>query len=403
MRRDAYHHSSREAHLHMDYRPGSTLTRLLARLESSLDLLRRRARRHRKGHRPLRIISYRGHGTARRLHLKGRVLEGRPIPPATATDSRWKNILHVLRRIESDELPDVLVRARVGEQEWSARSDEEGYFRFELDLTHSLDGGRRWYPVELELGGDVGDGAGDVRATGHVLVPPSTARFGVISDIDDTVIETGATNLLRMIRIVLLTNAHTRLPFEGAAAFYRALQQGVDGDEGNPIFYVSSSPWNFYGLLEEIFTVHEIPAGPLFLKDYGLTSEVLFATGHEEHKLEAIRTLLRTHPELRWVLIGDSGQKDPEIYRSIVRDHPDRIAVIYIRDVATTERDREIGVIAEETRRMGVEMVLVADTAEAARDAVRRGLISPNALPEIRAVKAKDEAAPSPLESIAPG
>ena len=335
-----------------------------------------------------------------RLHLQGRVLEGRPIPPATATDSRWKNVLHVLRRIESDEMPDVLVRARVGEREWNARSDEEGYFRFELDLANPLNGARSWYPVQLELGDELRDGADDVRATGQVLVPPSTARFGVISDIDDTVIETGATNLLRMIRIVLLTNAHTRLPFEGAAALYRALQQGVDGSGPNPIFYVSSSPWNFYGLLEEIFAVHEIPPGPLFLKDYGLTSEVLFASGHEQHKLDAIRTLLHTHPELRWVLIGDSGQKDPEIYRRVVRDHPERIVVIYIRDVTPAERDRQIHVIAEETRRMGVEMVLVADTAEAARDAVRRGLIAPDALPEIRAEKAKDEAAPSPLGSI---
>ena len=388
------------AYPRMEYRTGSALARLLAAAESTIDQFRHRARRRHKGNRPLRIVPYRGHGTATRLHLKGRVLEGRPIPSATATDSRWKNILHVLRRIESDEMPDVLVRARLGERDWTARTDEEGYFRFELDLPQPLNGARSWYPVELELGDEPRDAAGDVRAIGHVLVPPATARFGVISDIDDTVIETGATNLLRMIRIVLLTNAHTRLPFEGAAAFYRALQQGVEGSEGNPIFYVSSSPWNFYGLLEEIFRVHEIPAGPFFLKDYGLTSEVLFASGHEQHKLEAIRTLLRTHPELRWVLVGDSGQKDPEIYQSVARDHPDRIAVIYIRDVAPAERDREIGTIAEQTRRLGVEMVLVADTAEAARDAVRRGLISANALPEIRTEKAKDEAAPSPLGSV---
>jgi phosphatidate phosphatase APP1 len=82
------------------------------------------------------------------------------------------------------------------------------------------------------------------------------------------VLQSSVTNFLKMARMVLLGNAHTRLPFEGVAAFYRALQRGASGGEFNPIFYVSNSPWNLYDLLEDFMDVHGVPAGPLFLRDW---------------------------------------------------------------------------------------------------------------------------------------
>jgi phosphatidate phosphatase APP1 len=75
-----------------------------------------------------------------------------------------------------------------------------------------------------------------------VLVPAATARFGIISDIDDTVLWTNVTNKLNMALLMVRSNAHTRKPFQGVAAFYRALSQGVAGNEDNPVF-VSSGSW----------------------------------------------------------------------------------------------------------------------------------------------------------------
>ena len=82
-----------------------------------------------------------------------------------------------------------------------------------------------------------------------MLTPPPSARFGVISDIDDTVLVSHVTSPFKMALVSLFGNAHTRSPFPGVAEFYQALQGGVGGAEQNPIFYVSSSPWNFYDLL----------------------------------------------------------------------------------------------------------------------------------------------------------
>jgi phosphatidate phosphatase APP1 len=203
-----------------------------------------------------------------------------------------------------------------------------------------------------------------------------------------------------MLRLVLLTNAHTRLPFAGIAAFYRSLHSGAAGPFTNPLFYVSSSPWNFYDLLDEVFEVHDIPAGPLFLKDYGLARDLLLSRGHLEHKIAAIDHIFAAHPQLRFVLVGDSGQQDPEIYREAVRRHPGRVEAIYIRDVSSESRDRAVRTIAADIASLGVEMVLVQDTITAAEHAAEHGLIDPAALPEIRGERADDLAAPGPFEGV---
>ncbi len=372
--------------------------RVLSEVEAVVDWVRYRALR-RGGGGPFRIVPYRGHGTRDRLVIRGRVLEGEPIPSASEHDSAWRNLLHTLRRIESDEVPAARLRARIGSREWETVADDEGYFEFDLEVSLPA-AGPVWHPVEMELLDPVQPGVPPARATGYAIVPPEAARFGVISDIDDTVVKTDVTNLLRMARLVLLTNAHTRLPFAGVAAFYRALHAGPTGARTNPIFYVSSSPWNLYDLLHEVFEVHGIPAGPLFLKDYGLAREVLFATGHHEHKLRAIEEILATHPELPFILLGDSGQQDPEIYREAVRRHPGRVATIYVRDVQAGERDREVEAIAAELAGEGVEMVLIADTVAAALHAAARGFIDPAALPDIRGEKEEEQRAPGPIERV---
>jgi phosphatidate phosphatase APP1 len=330
---------------------------------------------------PFEVLPYRGHGTPRELFLKGRVLEVAGITRSGQDDTVLENLSNMARRFASDEVAGARVRASFGGIEVEAVANEEGFFDVRLALPEPLTGPTRWHPVELELISPASPGGGPVRSTGSVLVP-SGARVGIISDIDDTVVRSSATNVLKMAWIVLLNNAHTRLPFEGVAAFYEALQRGADGRGYNPIFYVSSSPWNIYDVLEDFLNVHDVPPGPLFLKDWSLG----VLGKHRDHKLGIIRSLLRTYPELPFVIIGDSGEEDPEIYRQAVREHPGRVRAVYIRDVTTAVRDAEIRAIAKELRGLGVEMVLAPDTAVAAEHAASIDLITPEAVPEIRAL-----------------
>jgi len=206
----------------------------------------------------------------------------------------------------------------------------------------------------------------------------------VISVLGETVVRAGATNVLKMGWIVVRNNAHTRLPFEGVGAFYEALQRGKDGDASNPILYVSSSPWNIYDMLEDFLNVHGVPPGPLFLKDWSPT----VLGKHQDYKLGLISRLLDTYEDLPFVLIGDSGEEDPEIYLQAVREYPKRIKAVYIRDVTSHERDVEVKALANQTRKLGTEMVAVPDTIAAAEHAASIGLIAPDAIATVRSQSA---------------
>jgi phosphatidate phosphatase APP1 len=332
---------------------------------------------------PFEILPYRGHGTSRDLFLKGRVLEETGITHPGPDDALWLNLLNMIRRFASDEIAGARVLASFGELQAETTADEEGFFEVRFRLAEPLDGSSRWHPVELELLSPPSPGGGEVRSKGHVLVPRG-AGFGVISDLDDTVVRSSATNLLKMAWIVVRNNAHTRLPFEGVGAFYEALRRGKEGDSSNPIFYVSSSPWNIYDLLEDFLNVHGIPPGPLFLKDWSPT----VLGKHRNYKLGVIRNLLETYEDMPFVLIGDSGEEDPEIYLQVIREHPKRIKTVYIRDVTPGERDTEVQAIASEARRLGTDMVTVPDTVAAAEHAVSAGLIALDSLAKVRSQSA---------------
>jgi phosphatidate phosphatase APP1 len=349
---------------------------------------------------PLQILPYRGYGTPERLHLQGRVLQDEPVGAAGENDTLWKNVANTWKRFESDEVPFARVLVRVPGWEREITADDEGYFHAEIEAPR-LTGADTWHPVELEL---VHPPEPGVRATGQVMVPSADAEYGVISDIDDTVVETGVTKRLAMARTVFLGNARTRLPFKGVAAFYQALVEGIQEGGPNPIFFVSGSPWNLYDLLIEFMDLQGIPRGPLLLKDFGLDPRKLLKTGTREHKLGCIRPILDLYPKLPFILIGDSGEKDPEIYREVVREYPGRIRAIYIRQIASGRRDEEVLELAKEVREEGVAMLLVKDTEAAAVHARESGWIKPEKVPEVQEEKAKDETAPSPTEvALKPG
>ena len=378
------------------------LARVAREIELRTDALKERAgerlgdvlpRRERGGY----IAPYRGYGRATEVFLSGRVLSEAQRRPSSRDDPWWRNLAESLRRLESDEVPGARVRIRVGETEHTAVTDDEGYFRAWLTLSSPLPADRRWHDADLALLPDPAQQLAHTEpvpgtVTGHVLTPGEDAAFGVISDLDDTVVRTDATSLIRMLRATLLHNAHTRLPFEGVAAFYRALHDGRPGASANPIFYVSSSPWNLYDLITEFLELRGIPAGPVMLRDWGISGDGVLPTAHRDHKLAHIRQILSFYPELPFILIGDSGQEDPEIYSTVVHEQPDRIRAIYIRNVSHDAlRHSAIGRLADEVREAGSVLVLADDTYDAARHAAEHGWIDEASLAGILREKEEDE------------
>jgi phosphatidate phosphatase APP1 len=329
------------------------------------------------------IEAYLGYGTSSKLLVLGRVLKDRGAIASAKLDSKWRNLRNTFRRFATGEVAGAHVRVIFRDTEAQGVTDGEGYFSVELDLP-PLEVTGSWHDVQLELHDAPSGEPRAAAAVSQVLVPAATARFGVISDIDDTVVTTNVTSTLKMLTTVLLSNAHVRMPFAGIAAFYKALHEGAAGGEGNPIFYVSNGPWNFYGLLIEFFKVNGIPLGPLFLRDFG--PHILFApkTSHGTHKLLHIARLLEMYEHLPFILIGDSGERDPEIYAEVVRRYPKRIRAIYIRSIdQRPARLQAITSLAEEVRNTSTQFVLGGDSAAAATHAAGEGLIASSALAAI--------------------
>src|SRR5688500_17263228 len=309
------------------------------------------------------IVPYRGFGREGELNIRGRVVMEKRITRAREAEPVWRNVLNAYRRFASAEVAGAKVRAMFRDAVVETVADEEGHFQATLAST-LIDAKNLWHEVGLMLSG------GEAAVPGHVLVPPPHAQFGIISDIDDTIVQTGATSLKQMIRTVMLQNAAMRMPFEGIGDLYRALHS-----ERNPVFYVSSGPWNLYDLIHDYMDLQGIPHGPIFLQDWGFDERTLLTRPHEEHKLAAIQALLDYYPTLPFVLIGDSGQHDPEIYLRAIQANPNRIPLAIIRDVTPEIRDHAVGEIARAASAAGSEMIYVADSA-AARAHVDRALLN---------------------------
>lgn len=324
---------------------------------------------------PLQIVTYRGFGTLARAVVRGRVLEASALERSLPADSRLRSFRRMLRRFFSRELPDATVRAELGARGVAGSTDDEGYFDMAVAALSPEVGGGDWQSARVEVTEAKVRGLVPVRATAEILIPGPSVELGIISDIDDTVLQTHVTQKLKMIWVTLSGSAFTRMPFEGTSELYHALAAGVSGRASNPVFYVSKSPWNLYDFLVDFLDHHQLPRGPLLLRDIGLRE-----APPVDHKSAAVRELLDTYPQLPFVLLGDSGERDPEIYLETAARYPGRIAAIYIRDLGGKNRkddaDGRVRTLCERARVHGTEMLWLEHASQALSHARERGLVA---------------------------
>ncbi len=170
--------------------------------------------------------------------------------------------------------------------------------------------------------------ANDQRVfTGEIMVVPAQG-MSVISDIDDTI-----KNSHVLDKQELLLNTFVR-PFKAAAGMRDFYQTLAATQKGTAFHYVSGSPHQLYPVLDSFLREQGFPKGSMHFRQIKI-SEELFRKGSssERHKHAAIRALLQQFPQRQFVLIGDSGEADPEIYAAIARAYPQQVRAIYIRDV----------------------------------------------------------------------
>ena len=229
-----------------------------------------------------------------------------------------------------------------------AETDREGFVRFDLTLDPPFD--LPPHPVWEVVGLHWFNRDGPQCVDAHVLAPGADSRLAVISDIDDTIIETGITGGVRAIarnwRRILAELPEDRIAVPGADLFYGALGGGQVLAPGElrperriaathrPFFYISSSPWNLFAYLVAFQRAKGLPLGPLLLRDWGFDRATFGSGSHGLHKSAAIDAIVAMFPDLRFALIGDDTQGDLPAYARVVESHRERVAAIFIRTTA---------------------------------------------------------------------
>jgi phosphatidate phosphatase APP1 len=275
------------------------------------------------------IKVYNGYGHHSRLTLYGHVLKLSPLSPRRYRKSFVHNTIALLRLFIVKPFKGVDVEMEWEGQVLRAKTDKEGFFKFDWKDEGQLEEG--WKELVVKA---IANGKYFAVSKGHLYVPHTT-QYGFISDIDDTFLISHSSNLRKRLYVLFTQNARSRQPFEGVAKHYQLLAEGnTTIDAPNPFFYVSSSEWNLYDYIREFTEIHEIPKGVFLLNQLKQISELL-KTGQNHHQGKFIRIvrILETYPQQRFVLLGDSSQQDPYIYEAVVKHFPKQIHAVYIRDI----------------------------------------------------------------------
>lgn len=295
---------------------------------------------------PLQIMPFYTYGTATHLYLKGRALEDEDIDLGK---KGWLNLLiNSWKRFASDEIRHTPLTITIAnKQQIKCNTDAEGYYLYNnaVNTIQNLQIKNGWLPYKISFVNSKLKRKIQLNNNfnGEMLIPNTNANFGVISDIDDTILHTGVTSRLKWKVIVntIFKTPEKRKALEGTAEFYHLLQNGNEAKNTNPIFYVSNSPWNLYRYLEYFLRTNHFPKGPILLRDFRTPFD---RTRKPElaHKYHEIHNILNTYPNLNFILIGDCGEKDAFIYLDIVKAFPNRVSAIYLRAVAHKTRMKRI-------------------------------------------------------------
>lgn len=293
-----------------------------------------------------------------------------------AGEPRWRVPVHVhVFEPENRGLALALLRRMMGLDDDTLSAEEQRIFRERARLF--LVDNQREKRIEVRVAGqavELGPTSGNGRYVGHVLLPvrqlggyvvagsngPAQLRIvaatnqtggrvfagsvqlvgprglSVISDIDDTIKDS---NVLNREEMVKNTFCRPFKPVAGMAALYQRWAAAT----GCNFFYVSGSPRQLYPPLSEFLRTNQFPGGVFHLREFNLGNTTFFNLfkSPENYKLREISGIFAEFPHRHYVLVGDSGERDPEVYAALAKEHPERVRRIFIRDVTDEPADSE--------------------------------------------------------------
>ncbi len=292
----------------------------------------------------IEIQTYMGYGNNKELICKGRILEQKK--EISLTKGSWfRNVFRTLNRANSNELSNITISLFYNDWEKEVCSNTEGYYLCKIPISNL----QQDHSVHISLNAHLkikniplSFAQKEAISNQEIIIPSKKASFGVISDIDDTILKTDVLSFLgwRVIYNTFFYNALQRKPILKSNIWYQKLH--LSNNVENPFFYVSNSPWNLYSMLKLFIEAHHFPLGPILLRDFGIKEYDDDYQNFETHKIDEIESILSSYPNLPFVLIGDGGQHDADTYIKIKKKHPDQIKYIFVYRLGKAKRQQKI-------------------------------------------------------------
>jgi len=287
-----------------------------ARVEDAVQLRRqRRARRH---GREAAVIPFTGYGSTSWIRVLARVVLAEPDRTMVKPQQKvrgWRSFFAL-------SIADPTVEVEIDGTRHTVTGDRGGVVDAVVQVTLSPG----WHTIRLSS-----EGSDPVEAP--VFVVGDDVEFGIVSDIDDTVMVTALPRPLVAAWNTFVLDEHARTPVPGMAVF---LERTAREHPGSPVIYLSTGAWNVAPTLTRFLSRNLYPSGALLLTDWGPTHDRVFRSGRE-HKRNNLERFAEDFPRLRWLFVGDDGQHDEALYRGFEERHPDRVAAVAIRQLSPGE------------------------------------------------------------------
>ena len=269
-----------------------------------------------------RVVVYPSLSAGGSAVIEGRITKFEERSAPSADDGKRDNMSRTLGMLNNKERKNWPVTVRLDKREWRATTDAEGYFHVVATGIETTPG---WKTISAHTT--------DAKGEAGLLVVPTSNVHGIISDVDDTIQVTEVNSTRRMLANTLMMNPLQRQAVPGVVEFYRSLARANPQPESAPIFFVSASPRQLHESITAFLDHNQFPKGVLITKRVtnDSTSEPL--RDQFAYKTAKIEEIFKSAPNIRYTLIGDDGEQDPEIFAALRERFPDRIKAIWIRHV----------------------------------------------------------------------
>lgn len=257
--------------------------------------------------------------TPQGYQLSGRLVEARA---ALAAGSGKRASLYRNTRLVFTSGEEGRVSVSVGTAQWQTRADDHGYWQVQTNqpLAQLATG---WHDIATTP---------PASGPAGLLMHDARNTLGVISDIDDTVLVSEVNDKSRLLRHSLTVSPESRQPVAGMAALYQAWVKRSANPAATPVFYVSASPRQLSDGIRRFLQHHGFPRGVLQLKEVSSASTDPLID-QQAYKVQRISAILKAFPDVRFALLGDDGERDPESYAQVRSLFPNQIAGVWIRRV----------------------------------------------------------------------